>query len=55
VNLLKDLWLLNPVRTTLMMVANVVRGLFPAFRGYSQAMIINEVGGIEAPDIPWPV
>ena len=27
---------LNPVRTTLMMSLNVVRSLFPAFRGYSQ-------------------
>jgi len=27
---------LNPVRTTLMMALNVVRSLFPAFRGYSQ-------------------
>jgi hypothetical protein len=27
---------LNPVRTTLMMSLNVVRSVFPAFRGYSQ-------------------
>jgi hypothetical protein len=38
------LWSLHPVRTTLMMIINVVRGLFPAFRGYSQAMIVDEVG-----------
>jgi hypothetical protein len=38
------LWSLHPVRTTLMMVINVVRGFFPAFRGYSQAMIVDEVG-----------
>jgi len=37
------LWSLHPVRTTLMMVINVVRGMFPAFRGYSQAMIVDEV------------
>jgi len=37
------LWRLHPVRTTLMMFINVVRGLFPAFRGYSQAMIVDEV------------
>jgi hypothetical protein len=39
------LWSLHPVRTTLMMVINVVRGMFPAFRGYSQAMIVDEVRG----------
>lgn len=43
-NLFVVLWSLHPVRTTLMMVINVVRGLFPAFRGYSQAMIVDEVG-----------
>jgi hypothetical protein len=32
----KVLWGLNPVRTTLMMSLNIVRSLFPAFRGYSQ-------------------
>ncbi|KAJ8588774.1 P-loop containing nucleoside triphosphate hydrolase protein [Rhizopogon salebrosus TDB-379] len=37
------LWSLHPVRTTLMMVINVVRGFFPAFRGYSQAMIVDEL------------
>lgn len=34
---------LNPVRTTLMMSLNVVRSLFPAFRGYSQALIVDEL------------
>lgn len=42
--LFRVLWSLHPVRTTLMMVINVVRGMFPAFRGYSQAMIVDEVG-----------
>ncbi|OAX43067.1 P-loop containing nucleoside triphosphate hydrolase protein [Rhizopogon vinicolor AM-OR11-026] len=37
------LWSLHPVRTTLMMIINVVRGFFPAFRGYSQAMIVDEL------------
>lgn len=42
-DLLMHLWSLHPVRTTLMMSLNILRGLFPAFRGYSQAMIIDEV------------
>ncbi|KAG2051306.1 P-loop containing nucleoside triphosphate hydrolase protein [Suillus hirtellus] len=41
--LFRVLWSLHPVRTTLMMVINVVRGMFPAFRGYSQAMIVDEL------------
>ena len=42
--LLGHLWSLHPIRTALMMSLNILRGLFPAFRGYSQAMIIDEVG-----------
>lgn len=38
------LWNLHPFRLTLMMFINVLRGVLPAFRGYSQAMIIDEVG-----------
>lgn len=38
-----ELWSLHPVRTTLMMVLHIVRAFFPAFRGYSQAMIVDEV------------
>ncbi|KAJ7781572.1 P-loop containing nucleoside triphosphate hydrolase protein [Mycena metata] len=34
---------LHPVRTMLMMSLNVIRSLFPAFRGYSQALIIDEL------------
>ena len=45
-DLLKHLWCLHPVRTTLMMSLNILQGILPAFRGYSQAMIIDEVGGI---------
>lgn len=30
-------------RTSLVLIFNVCRGFFPAFRGYSQALIINEV------------
>ncbi|KAF5387897.1 hypothetical protein D9615_000106 [Tricholomella constricta] len=44
----KELWALNPVRTTLMMSLNVLRSLFPAFRGYSQAMIIDELQSLIA-------
>jgi hypothetical protein len=43
-DLLVHLWGLQPIRTTIMMCLNILRGLFPAFRGYSQAMIIDEVG-----------
>ncbi|KAG6833842.1 hypothetical protein H0H87_011776 [Tephrocybe sp. NHM501043] len=38
----KNLFALNPLRTALMMSLNIIRSLFPAFRGYSQAMIIDE-------------
>ncbi|KAJ6627517.1 P-loop containing nucleoside triphosphate hydrolase protein [Mycena sp. CBHHK59/15] len=39
----KHIFSLHPVRTTLMMILNVVRSIFPAFRGYSQALIIDEL------------
>ncbi|KAH7931357.1 P-loop containing nucleoside triphosphate hydrolase protein [Leucogyrophana mollusca] len=42
-DLLRVLWGLHPIRTSLMMCLNIVRGLFPAFRGYSQAMIVDEL------------
>lgn len=42
-DLSSTLWALHPVRTSLMMFLHVVRGFFPAFRGYSQAMIVDEV------------
>lgn len=32
----KVLWILNPLRTALMMALNIIRSVFPAFRGYSQ-------------------
>ncbi|KAF8076068.1 P-loop containing nucleoside triphosphate hydrolase protein [Lyophyllum atratum] len=44
----RELWALNPVRTTLMMSLNIIRSLFPAFRGYSQAMIIDELQSLVA-------
>ena len=37
------LWSLNPLRTLLFVFLTLVRGLLPAFRGYSQAMILDEV------------
>ena len=42
-DLMSTLWALHPVRTSLMMFLHIVRALFPAFRGYSQAMIVDEV------------
>jgi hypothetical protein len=32
----KTLWGLHPLRSTFMVSLNIVRSLFPAFRGYSQ-------------------
>lgn len=43
IDLVKTLWGLHPIRTTLMMALHIVRAFFPAFRGYSQAMIVDEV------------
>jgi len=37
------LFRLNPARTTLMMCLNIIRSLSPAFRGYWQALALNEV------------
>ncbi|KAL4082007.1 P-loop containing nucleoside triphosphate hydrolase protein [Scleroderma yunnanense] len=42
-DLVKALWGLHPVRTSLMMTLHVIRAFFPAFRGYSQAMIVDEL------------
>ncbi|KAJ7162540.1 P-loop containing nucleoside triphosphate hydrolase protein [Mycena crocata] len=39
----RDILSLHPIRTTLMMSLNIVRSIFPAFRGYSQALIIDEL------------
>ncbi|ESK93720.1 xenobiotic-transporting atpase [Moniliophthora roreri MCA 2997] len=40
---LKKIWSNHPCRTAMMVSFNIVRSLFPAFRGYSQALIIDEV------------
>lgn len=37
------LWNLHPLRVMLMVSLDVFRGVLPACRGYSQALIINEV------------
>lgn len=37
------LWGLNPLRTALLVCLTIIRGLLPAFRGYSQALILDEV------------
>ncbi|KAJ7283483.1 P-loop containing nucleoside triphosphate hydrolase protein [Mycena rebaudengoi] len=42
-DLFKHILSLHPIRTTLMMTLNVVRSLFPVFRSYSQALIIDEL------------
>ncbi|PFH52604.1 hypothetical protein AMATHDRAFT_74081 [Amanita thiersii Skay4041] len=40
---LGTIWSLNPLRTTAMLLINILRSLFPAFRGYSQALIVDEL------------
>ena len=42
-NMLALLWGLNPLRTSLLLCLTIIRGLLPAFRGYSQALILDEV------------
>jgi hypothetical protein len=37
------MWRLHPTRTTLLLLFNVIQGLFPAVRGYSRARILDEV------------
>ncbi|KAJ4492865.1 P-loop containing nucleoside triphosphate hydrolase protein [Lentinula edodes] len=41
--LLKSLYNGHPTRTVFMLAAQLARSLFPAFRGYSQALIIDEI------------
>ena len=36
-------WSIDPLRTALLVLLTLVRGFLPAFRGYSQALIIDEV------------
>lgn len=37
------LWGLNPLRTAFLIFLTIIRGLLPAFRGYSHALILDEV------------
>lgn len=37
------LWSIHPLRVILMVGLDIFRGVLPAYRGYSQALIINEV------------
>jgi hypothetical protein len=39
------LWRLHPIRTSLLILFNILRGIFPAVRGYSRAQILDEVCG----------
>jgi hypothetical protein len=45
-DLAQALWKLHPRRTALMISLNLLRSLFPAFRGYSQALVIDEVSQV---------
>lgn len=47
--LLSLLWELHPMRVFIMVTLDIFRGVFPACRGYSQALIINEVRMIMLP------
>ena len=38
------IWNLHPYRLAILILFDIFRGIFPAFRGYSQAMILDEVG-----------
>lgn len=49
IELMKLLWALEPYRITAMLCLEVIRGIFPAMRCYSQALLIDEVrNSIEA-------
>lgn len=37
------IWNLHPYRLMILILFDIFRGIFPAFRGYSQAMILDEV------------
>ena len=41
--ILSSLWVLHPFRISLMVTLDLLRGVFPAFRGYSQALMVDEV------------
>ncbi|KAI0312479.1 P-loop containing nucleoside triphosphate hydrolase protein [Amylostereum chailletii] len=41
--MLKLFWNSHPLRTLLVLAVSFLRGVFPVFKGYSHAMIINEI------------
>ncbi|KAI0774358.1 P-loop containing nucleoside triphosphate hydrolase protein [Fomes fomentarius] len=41
--ILYSLWVMHPSRISLMVSLDLVRGVFPAFRGYSQALMVDEI------------
>lgn len=45
------LWSLHPWRIGLTLALEIIRGLSPAFKGYSQALLINEVSALSRPRI----
>ena len=47
VDLFRLMWRLDKSRTTCFVLLTLVRGLLPAFRGWSQALILDEVGACE--------
>ncbi|KAI0069094.1 P-loop containing nucleoside triphosphate hydrolase protein [Artomyces pyxidatus] len=53
--MLKLFWSHHPLRALLMVSISFVRGIFPVFKGYSHAMIINEVQSlISSGHFTWP-
>lgn len=42
-DLITRLFALQPTRTIFLILFELLRGLFPALRGYSQALLLNEV------------
>ena len=42
-HIISHLWNIHPYRIPLMIVLDLVRGVFPVFRGYSQALMVDEV------------
>ncbi|KAL4241439.1 hypothetical protein ABKN59_000385 [Abortiporus biennis] len=39
----KLLWSMHPIRIIAMLSLEIIRGIFPAFRGYSQALVVDEI------------
>ncbi|KAI0750891.1 P-loop containing nucleoside triphosphate hydrolase protein [Daedaleopsis nitida] len=41
--ILSSLWGMHPYRISLMVTLDLLRGVFPAYRGYSQALMVDEI------------